>query len=289
MDERERRVLLEKLEHEKVSRLQQETLISKLKKEQSELRTKLAQAEGHIDKMRFGANVEIREHYIVSHKTRQDVTLQQKVRAQGPSKEKSNSITDGVAQTLVSIPDFTDEHLQYALQMPQSELAMGEMVMYNYFGIACLGNQPGGNEGTGNVSPSEISVELTPRSGSFSLQPSDSDQNSDNSISWLANITPPLWDSDSSNSDSDMELAKEAIHNESITLAEMCGIFDCLDQLQSSKSGSRRAAGSTDGHMTRDKLVNGQVCLKLLFNTMPVVWLFSPIRKICQSLSHSLV
>ena len=122
MDERERKVLLEKLEHEKASRLQQETLISKLKKEQSELRTKLAQAEGHIDKMRFGANVEIRENYVLSHKTRQDVTLQQKIDVQGPSREKKNSIADRVAQTLVSTPDFTKEQLQQTLQAPTGEL-----------------------------------------------------------------------------------------------------------------------------------------------------------------------
>ena len=151
---------------------------------------------------------------------------------------------------------------------------MGEMISVVYYlSIPCLGNKPSDNERDGNVSPSEISLVLTPRSESFTLQPSqsDSDQFSDNGSFWLAGITPPLWDTDSSDSDSDIEQAKDAIQNESSALAEVCGIFDCLDQLQSSESRSCASAGSTDGHTARNKFFNGQVCLSCLFSSFSLI------------------
>ena len=85
-DERDQLYYLgEKLKHESRYRIQQEAVNSRLMTEQDLLRKKLAEAELHIDKMRFGANVDINRRFILSHEMRQCVTLQQKVEAQGLS------------------------------------------------------------------------------------------------------------------------------------------------------------------------------------------------------------
>lgn len=75
----------EKLKHESHHRLHQEAVNSRLITEQTLLRKKLAEAELHIDRMRFGVNVDINKRFILSHETKQCVTLQQKLEAQGPS------------------------------------------------------------------------------------------------------------------------------------------------------------------------------------------------------------
>ena len=77
--------LEEKLEHENNSRLQHEAVNTKLMSEQELLRKKLAEAELHIDKLRFGVNVDIYKRYILNHETRQCTTLLQKLEVLGQS------------------------------------------------------------------------------------------------------------------------------------------------------------------------------------------------------------
>lgn len=67
------------LKKEKYSRLKQEELNSKLQDEYDLLLKKLAEAEVHIDQLRLGANVGINKRFILSPKTMQSSTLNQKL------------------------------------------------------------------------------------------------------------------------------------------------------------------------------------------------------------------
>ena len=65
------------LAQETESRHQQEELNSKLQDEYDVLLKKLAEAELHIDKLRLRANVDINKKFVISHHSKQSVSMQQ--------------------------------------------------------------------------------------------------------------------------------------------------------------------------------------------------------------------
>ncbi len=265
MEDGEKRALIGKLEREKASRLQQETLISKLKKEQSELRKKLARAEGHIDKMRFGANVEIKEHYILTHQTRQNVTLQQKLQAQSPTKEEGTMVGSQVETGATGVPDLAvDEEPQPSLRQTQEELSLDEATASASPSNTSMHGTA--DQFSGNVTPCESLTPLSPRSEVLTpltdLPDSNQSLNGNSFTLWLADVTPPSCDLDSSDDDDGgMTLAREAVRKESATLSDVYGMFGDLDEYQRSRVGQGMEE-EVEGTLDEDECMNNQVCFK---------------------------
>lgn len=74
--------LQEELKLEAVSRQLQEELNCKLQDEYDVLLKRLAEAELHIDRMRFGPSVDINKNFLVRHSTEQHATLRERLLAQ---------------------------------------------------------------------------------------------------------------------------------------------------------------------------------------------------------------
>ena len=276
MEEDERSALLEKLERETASRLHQESLISKLKEEQCVLRKKLAQAEGHIDKMRFGANVEIKKRYILSHETRQDITLQQNLQVQGATGEQDSpdfSPTEigRVAHAATQVFDSAVDGIpQQAWRAPEGGLCMEDKShecaesLSNASKSVSIGHHSRagdecGSDRSGLLSPSDSPVLLSPNECLTPPYEPDSDRSFDDGF-WFSNITPPSYDLDSSDND-DIFLARKAIQNESLAMSDMYRIFDYLEKmLKHGKTQFTEEAAGGDSGM-KNKLVNEQVCI----------------------------
>ena len=74
--------LQRELKQESFSRQLQEQLNSKLQDEYDVLLKRLAEAESHIDRLRFHPNVEFDKYFIVRHHSEQHSTLRQRLEAQ---------------------------------------------------------------------------------------------------------------------------------------------------------------------------------------------------------------
>ena len=74
--------LQRELKQESFSRQLQEQLNSKLQDEYDVLLKRLAEAESHIDRLRFYPNVEFNKHFIIRHHSEQHNTLRQRLEAQ---------------------------------------------------------------------------------------------------------------------------------------------------------------------------------------------------------------
>ena len=70
------------LEQEALSRKRQEELNSKLQDEYDVLLKRLAEAESHIDRMRFASNLELNKYFILRHQSEQGATLRERLEAQ---------------------------------------------------------------------------------------------------------------------------------------------------------------------------------------------------------------
>ena len=74
--------LQSELKQEALSRRLQEELNSKLQDEYDVLLKRLAEAESHIDRLRFLPNVKFDKYFILRHHTEQHSTLRQRLEAQ---------------------------------------------------------------------------------------------------------------------------------------------------------------------------------------------------------------
>lgn len=73
--------LREELKHEALSRQLQEEVNSKLQDEYDVLLKRLAEAESHIDRLRFCSDLELNKHFLIRHQTEQHATLRQRLTA----------------------------------------------------------------------------------------------------------------------------------------------------------------------------------------------------------------
>ena len=70
------------LKQEALSRRLQEELNNKLQDEYDVLLKRLAEAELHIDRMRFSSSMELNKYFIVRHQSEQHATLRERLEAQ---------------------------------------------------------------------------------------------------------------------------------------------------------------------------------------------------------------